>query len=410
MMDDFWKNLVLPELEEDIKSIIDISWENDIKVYQGDKVCGSLPLYDWIKNLSQEDKILFFHNIDELIKKEEFQKGVINIKKEAVEREIKELEKCSSENEMLNQHIIGLRKKYLNVLDWDWFVQNDCKSLVSFVNIDDWRYVLFGLLAEWYKEEKYGRFEECSDDCGLQDYLDKKEIKLRLADQYGLLTLADDWDLIDDVNVNPPLVEIPGTYILTKNIPYSVIPILRKLRKQNPSMQLSIRPNYHIFGDGFRKMGFIPEAIEQGKFFTGKISQIRPLSSFYNINNYENRLIIKNDNKNVYFEELRDDIIYDKDSIVTQLLHVEYKSENGIDYITHMDHEFIFYTQSQFGQKKINLNTRGNERKRYKTFKIDKSKIEAVFTSDNNFIADILKCYFKNHDLLQEFFNDYAAC
>ena len=75
--------------------------------------------------------------------------------------------------------------------------------------------------------------------------------------------------------------------------------------------------------------------------------------------NYDDQLWINIDieRKSITFEEFMSNFIIYKDSIVTQVIHAEYNNINDVLCITHIDHEFIFYTlAATFNQMYDKLN------------------------------------------------------
>jgi len=132
-------------------------------------------------------------------------------------------------------------------------------------------------------------------------------------------------------------------------------------------------------------------------------------------------LWIKVDNVNITFEELKEDFDIYEDSVVTQVLHLEYYSENDRFFIKHMDHEYIFYSIEEYEKRVSDSNQKGQAKKRIKTFKIDDSKIPFDYFVDSEYLGEdckttykqkvlflhfVLECYFEHVDLLSEYFED----
>jgi len=136
------------------------------------------------------------------------------------------------------------------------------------------------------------------------------------------------------------------------------------------------------------------------------ISEIPDVSEFYSTTDYENKLTVIHDKKSssLIFEELIGKYELVEEFIVTQLVHLEYDTDNGNYILTHIDHEQIIYTLEQYEQRAdhSNLEVRG---RKIKSFKIDKAKIPFDYRVGNDlFLAIVLDSYFTNKDLIEEYF------
>ena len=162
-----------------------------------------------------------------------------------------------------------------------------------------------------------------------------------------------------------------------------------------------MRPDYYVVGEDFIDLSIALEEIERGDIFSFEGLGIPSISKLYNAN-YDNLWIVQ-DNANITFEEILNNFdIYD-DLIVTQVLHLEYHIDANNALIRHLDHEYIFYTIDEFDQRRLDYTQKGSGKKRFKTFKIDRSSIP--FEVNNEFlIYNVLARYFKNIDLLKEYF------
>ena len=54
---------------------------------------------------------------------------------------------------------------------------------------------------------------------------------------------------------------------------------------------------------------------------------------------------------------------------------MQYIKDGDETYITHLDHEFIFYTVDEYEARINNVHQKGTVRPRMKSFKIDNAKI-----------------------------------
>ncbi|WP_111894210.1 hypothetical protein [Acinetobacter sp. MB5] len=149
----------------------------------------------------------------------------------------------------------------------------------------------------------------------------------------------------------------------------------------------------------------IMEEREFGAPLRLQISSLPKLSKFYSINEYENNLWISHDTGklSLTFEELMADFEVAGDDIVTQVIHLEYKALGEEFFITHLDHEFIIYTLDSYQERLNDANTKGH--RKIKTFKIDNAMIPFDIKMNNElFLAQVLDSYFKNKELVQEYF------
>lgn len=57
------------------------------------------------------------------------------------------------------------------------------------------------------------------------------------------------------------------------------------------------------------------------------------------------------DPQNITFEELCKNFEVYNDMVVTQVVHLQYKKEGNCTYITHLDHEYVFYTIDEYDNR-----------------------------------------------------------
>jgi hypothetical protein len=81
-----------------------------------------------------------------------------------------------------------------------------------------------------------------------------------------------------------------------------------------------------------------------------------------------------------------------------------FKEIEGVEIITHIDHEYVFYDEAGIKAKKNKLLTKGEARDRYKTFKIDDAIIPFSLEVSNNLLYQVLISYFTKGDLVDEYF------
>ncbi len=188
------------------------------------------------------------------------------------------------------------------------------------------------------------------------------------------------------------------------NVPRNLLTNFEHLIKQGAITDIAFRVDY--------VSEFLP-AMEEKEFGSSmqlNISSLPELSKFYSTDNYENNLWVQHDQRkrSLTFEELMEDFEVTGDDVVTQVIHLEYISENNKFFITHLDHELIIYTIEQYQERVNNAHTKGYGK--VKTFKLDRSMIPFDLRLDENiFLVQVLDSYFNNKDLIQEYFKGASA-
>lgn len=212
--------------------------------------------------------------------------------------------------------------------------------------------------------------------------------------------------------------------IYLANVNEELLRVFILLKEKKLFNKISLRPSNCIddIFPGKYELEILKESLQFGKAFSidqiGKIP-ITKLSS----DNFQNSLWVKIDEFNITFEEICENDDEYENSIITQVIHLEYIMKNNDFIITHIDHEFIFYSKEDYKKRNVKNDIKGEEQKRLKSFKIDKAKIpinyqihHKVKEYDGNtkevkekieeipFLIYILKSYFKHHELIDEYF------
>lgn len=196
-------------------------------------------------------------------------------------------------------------------------------------------------------------------------------------------------------------------YIKLFNITLETIEMFLSLKDLQVIKELSLKPNpYSSLQEDLREQEQIEEK-EFGKYFSFEnLKDIIP-TKLFSKENINDTLWINIDKKNITFEEILDDFqVIEEDVIVTQVIHCEYFENNNNFFISHLDHEYIFYSLEEFEKRKIDINQKGNAYKRVKTFKIDQSKIPFILENGQNILLFFLNQYFECHNLLLEYFQE----
>lgn len=148
------------------------------------------------------------------------------------------------------------------------------------------------------------------------------------------------------------------------------------------------------------------EALEYGSLFSFEALQLPELSKFYDGERYDDALWIKVDKRksSMTFEELCVDFPELDGKVVTQVVHLELFQKEGLNFISHIDHEYILYTLEEYADRQQDSRIKGH--KKLKTFKIDNARIPLDFRfNERYFLFLALDAYFKNKALILEYFS-----
>ncbi|QQB74504.1 hypothetical protein I6H56_03350 [Fusobacterium canifelinum] len=324
--------------------------------------------------------------------------------KEIHEKPIKELEKLYKEINQENTYDFII-KKYNDC----FYVFKQTENITKIFNQEDYLYVsiLKLLLKEVYKEEEpYYEINEKNNRLKeTYKFIDEDE----QYKKYGLLKLNNNRNLEKPMLNSPPYYihdNRKGYIVLDSRIPDEVLIKLYCLKQDNLITDLSLRANYYM---KIQKSN-IHAAFEErafGKYFSFEnLKNLIPTKLYSTVTN--NSLWINIKNGNITFEELLDDFeIEDKrEFIKTQVIHCEYFEDEGKFYISHIDHEYIFYSFDEYEERIKDIEQKGNIKNKLKTFKVDNSKIPFIIDNENVLLF-FLNQYFKSKDLLLEYFQKY---
>ena len=235
--------------------------------------------------------------------------------------------------------------------------------------------------------------------------------------KYGIVPIDQHRTLLP---IDPPRIydrSVDKTFF-TKNIPLHLLKKLSEMMSKGMVSDLAVRllnePGYK----GKMSCEYLAEALERGEQFDFVNLGSYSVSKLYSTK-YEDCLWVVIDPENIIFEELCEDFETFENMVVTQVVHLQYKNLAGEICITHLDHEYIFYTLDEYGKRMRDVTQKGTAKQRMKSFKIDNSKIPFDFRceisrkdEDGNdlpvekeqFLCYVLECYFKHKDLLSEYF------
>lgn len=310
-----------------------------------------------------------------------------------------------------------------------------CEELLSY-KMDDWMKKNCRWLCEEAKELTYSETRVllyleyafpnynytkndpyCSDinelEVEYKDIFDKQS----QFHKYGIVPLGNERELL---TIDPPRIydsSINRTFF-TKNVPLHLLKQISEMMSAGIIMDFSVRlvnePGY----EGRIYCEYLAEALERGKVFDFVNLGDYSISRLYS-EQYENCMWVNIDPYNITFEEMCEDFEVHDNMIVTQVVHLEYFCEDSHVYISHLDHEYIFYAIEEYEERMKNPVKKGEAKTRLKSFKIDHSKIPfdylcEIHRKDMNgndlpveheqFLCYVLESYFKHKELLKEYF------
>ena len=336
-------------------------------------------------------------------------------------RKIKEI-KDSTEPDILQRYMLPtLQNKYsqLSLIQIDdWINKNMGRMLneASEISYAKARVVIY-LYHAYYNYDSIRKNPYNSDLSRLTEIYGGIFDKQSQFKSYGLVPIDHHRVLLP---VEPPRIydcSLNKTFF-TKNIPLHLLEQLSDMKDKGVICNLAVRllnePGY----DGKMYCEYLQEALERGEQFDLANLGSYSVSKLYSTQ-YENCLWVVIDPGNITFEELCEDFETVEDMIVTQVVHLEYETSGDGAFITHLDHEYIFYTIEEYEKRMHDETQKGQAKTRMKSFKIDNSKIPFDFRceikcKDENgnelpiqkvqFLCYVLESYFKHKDLLTEYF------
>lgn len=385
------------------------AFQKEIAMWQGNWLGLDFAVIELLKNANNQDDII--ERITALTENKVFQEFLLNHAQRSLTEDINRWERkqLASNNEEEYRYydiLITSTKNYLSVLNWEWYVENNCQSFcVVCKDAKDWKWILLENTYWFYIREKYGRFLRFSKDCPLNAYLLSHHIDVGFENNYELLSIKDDWVLKSG---RPSKVFVPqlNTHVILRHVPSDLLALIDGWR-HNAKFDLSLRPDYNVCGDKILDLQYICEEKDFGRSYCGQLSTIDRLSKYYDKDWNNDWLIVQHGGENhdeITFEEIMEDGPHDQNNYVTQIVHLQFIEENGQEFIKHIDHEYAFYDETGMEKKRDKLQSKGEARNRYKTFKIDNARIPYVNEASRNVVYKVLTSYFTKGDLVDEFF------
>lgn len=336
-------------------------------------------------------------------------------------RKIKEI-KDSSKPDALQERMLPILQKQYRQLSFlpidDWINENLGWMLNEAAEIPYSKTrVLIYLYHTYYNYDSIRKNPYNSDIDRLKAIYDSIFDKHSQFRSYGLVPVDQHRVLLP---VDPPRIYdcLVNKTFFTKNVPLHLLETLSDMKNRGVIQDLAVRLMNESGYEGKMYCEYLQEGLERGEQFDLANLGSYSISKLYSTQ-YEDCLWVVIDPRNITFEELCEDFESIEDMIVTQVVHLEYETSVGGTYITHLDHEYIFYTIEEYEKRIHDVTQKGEAKTRMKSFKIDNSKIPFDFrceinSKDDNgnerplqkeqFLCYVIDSYFKHKDLLNEYF------
>ena len=337
------------------------------------------------------------------------------------ERKIK-AQKELEHPDIMQQEMLEIYEKQFRdflILPIDEWIENNCTWIqndVADLTYPEVRVLLYLYYAfdnyDYIRENRYN-----SDISSLAATYENIFNKQSQFSKYGIVPIDQHRTLLP---IDPPRIydhSVDKTFF-TKNIPLNLLKKLSDMMSMGLVNNLAVRllnePGY----EGNMSCEYLTEALERGEQFDFVNLGSYSVSKLYSTK-YEDCLWVVIDPENIIFEELFEDFETFEDMVVTQVVHLQYENLEDEFFITHLDHEYIFYTIDEYNKRMLDVTQKGTAKQRMKSFKIDNSKIPfdfrcEIFRKDElgndlpvekeQFLCYVLECYFKHKDLLSEYF------
>lgn len=361
-------------------------------------------LIDYFRDNKSDKTQMYLSKLSQFIEEVDFQNYIINLKKNRINEENKYLEiKIKKGLQYISSCKLACNKKILEFIDWEWIKINIYECTANFIPIiiSDWKILPLDIMYRDYKKKTIDIFAY-SPKNNLSDFYSSKGLNIGMENNYGLFPVLSDFSLKS--NGLPKIYDSKNdTHIIIKFLSNDFVRYLSELRSKY-DFDIAFRPDYDLVGEHIKDISLILEGVIRGEIFNTHISQLPQLSELIDYNTPGNKLIIQKTENDLTFEELVDDFETHDDTIVTQVVHLQYEKKYGVEYIKHIDHEYVFYSLDVYCTKNNQPITKGNARKRFKTFKIDKAQIEFTYDVNSNIVFQTLKAFFKNDTLINEYF------
>ncbi len=377
-----------------------INQDNDFKILM-DLLNENISHFDkffiQIYNDNLKNKLKIINNKIETIEDEDEKRKVINFYKIEI-KDINKKLKTSSLSEYINNYSYNLIEEIYLPYGRDYpKVMNK-----NYIKKYEPLYSIIKIIFEDYqkKTKPFINFKEIEN---IKKQLIDIYSPANYIDKYNLLKFSNFLDLYVSYKEGSHIADYEKQkYFHNNYIPTIIFEVIKDLIAKKYIKDISFLITY------ISDYCICLEEKEFGRIFDYNITELPHLSCFYDINSNEDKLIVKKDIEgekiSLTFETLRNNFITQDEQIVTNLIHLEIKTVNNEEFITHLDHEFIFYTLNEYEKKIDQYSNKGS--KKLKTFKIDNSMIPLTYKYKGTpILIYFLMEFLNNQELILEYFS-----
>ncbi len=339
---------------------------------------------------------------------------------EYMDWELKELK--NKETDVIREKKIELLEKQIeDILDGNYDMYEEIRKIKEYSSIEysEQDILSMKILNMYYTLYRNNRdlLYDHQDDRILEIY-NNEIAKEKQYKKYKLIEINEDRKLCTVGNPSYIYDKKIDYTMAIKNVPNQLVRELEKLYEEKKIGNLSFKVSNSQIYKGKRYSIF--EELDYGKVFDINNLEKNLISRLYD-KKYNDCLLVnigesEDGQRSVIFEEMYEDKIVCDCKIITQVVHLEYEKQNDKYYVTHFDHEFIYYTEEEYRERIKNPKKRG---KKIKSFKADECcipidyiiKIKTLTDTDEmvsieySFFYYILFSYFKHKNLLKEYFS-----
>ena len=373
-----------------------IEIDYNVKYHQGHTECRRPPSVSKLCDTYPDRFKPILDEINERLKEDSFKTGFLLDWKNAIRDELDYQYKCFKSDSSETQKLINkcLEENYGKKLEYDF--EQVLDLIKSNPMVCDYKVHLLGDMYNYYRRKK-NPYQKLEGSRFKEFYREKNEIFLKnCIDNYDLVECGEVFEIQKNVRFKLHDKLNDTDLFISSLLPDDFIEYLVKLNEKN-SFRLAIRPNYNICGEKMHIRFRIDEAVIRGNLFQGRLDCIPEVTSLLDYDSQDYFVVRREEG--IVFEELLDDFkTVEPDCVVTQGVHLQYEGER----ITHLDHEFFFYSVDSYDQKLKDIRKHGYEK--YKTFKIDNASIPFEKNASDNVLYKTLHTFFKNHTLIDEYF------
>lgn len=412
----------------EIENLYEMLWEEQVNINKSAKMQSRIPyssfLYGVVFYKYQQRDDLMLKMVSTNVTDDEL---IIHILKD-LKIESNKLKKTIA-NDIINaskyynycKEIELLKNGNLETWIKDYFLPNLIAFGVEILaeHIRGFCYVLYGYKSYCNRKKSVYNRERDRLKSIYSKYFDKNSE----LHTYGLIEIDEKCELMA---IDPPRLfdkRVNKTFYLS-NIKKDILELF--LRNSMFYEKLSVRVSnldIDIFNGRYTDQ-ILQETFVFGKPFDKKCIGDISVTKLYS-EDMNNTFWVKTDHENITFEELCSEENQYEDSVITQVIHIQYKNSDSGMIITHIDHEFVFYSKEKYAERKNNAKIKGNNQPRLKSFKIDNARIPLDMLCEHKygvqdkkteeykilveyipFIIYILKEYFTHLELIDEYFDN----